>query len=665
MNADATEARAALARLATDVDADRGARLYVDRGDGVLELVAAVGRAAPGSGRGAERAGDRLRHWRGRLGLGGPGASARLSLPEQRHGYLELERTRREPFSDSDLAVARLQARRLVPTVATRLGPRPIAWSAQLDAVQSVAAQLTRLTSVAAVSAALCTQTHRVVAFDNARVYVMNEDGRTLDAVAFRPHAAEYEGESAAGLRVRVGEGITGWVAATGRPLNVRDAAADPRALDIPGTDDLEESMLLAPLRSESGVIGVVVLSRLGLARFSDDELRLLRVLADQAAVAIENARLLAERDRHVAELAALLDISRAGGGSTDERELATLLAAKLRQAAVMEVCVISRWDDQSGTLTRIGSDGRAQDLPARDPSTDRAARHALLSDGPLLIDPATMDVEPSELARLEAQGASLALLMPLSTAGRVVGLVELQSDRSDHHFHAGEMAWLRTMTNQAAAALENARLVEQLRDAAETDSVTGVYSHRHLQDRLRQESARATRARTPLSVLMVDLDDFKDVNDQHGHQAGDRVLRAIAGSLRGAVRTGDVVARYGGDEFVVLMPDTDAAAAAVVAERARAAVAGLGHAMADGSEVHVSCSIGLATYPPDGKGGRELLRRADAAMYAEKRARRADDPGGSSSTPARQARRRNGQKQAGGPRPTIVAIESEPRVPA
>ncbi len=158
-----------------------------------------------------------------------------------------------------------------------------------------MAAQLTRLTSVEEVSAALCSQTQRVVAFDNARVYVLHEDGSTLEPVAFRPHAREYHGESAAGLRVTVGEGITGWVAATGQQLIIDDAARDPRAVQVPGSADLtEESMLLAPLRSEGRVIGVVVLSRLGLARFSDDELRLLGVLADQAAVAIENARLLA-----------------------------------------------------------------------------------------------------------------------------------------------------------------------------------------------------------------------------------------------------------------------------------------------------------------------------------------------------------------------------------
>jgi diguanylate cyclase (GGDEF)-like protein len=216
-----------------------------------------------------------------------------------------------------------------------------------------------------------------------------------------------------------------------------------------------------------------------------------------------------------------------------------------------------------------------------------------------------------------------------MSTGGRVVGLIELISSDPARRFHDGELAWLRTMANQVAGALENARLVRQLREAAETDLVTGVYSHRHLQDRLRQETARAARSGSPLSVLMLDLDDFKRVNDEHGHQSGDRVLRAIAGALRSAVRAGDIVARYGGDEFVVLMPETDAGRAAGVAERADAAIAALVHTMPDGSEIHVLGSMGLALYPRDGKTARDLMRSADAAMYRAKRARaRKTSPG-------------------------------------
>ena len=629
------DANASLVQLARDIDADHGVHLYLDRGDGILELVASVREgealsatdAAISGEADAPDTGGRLRRW-----LPGrteetrevvPGASAHLCVPDERASLLVLERVRREPFSDDDMAIARVKARQLVTNVATRLGPRPIAWSAQLEAVQSVAAQLTRLTDVAEVSAALCTQTQRVVAFDNARVYVLREDGRTLDPVAFRPHAREYHGESAAGLRVTVGEGITGWVAATGQQLIIDDAARDPRAVQVPGSEDLaEESMLLAPLRSESRVIGVVVLSRLGLARFSDDELRLLGVLADQAAVAIENARLLSERDRHVAELQALLDVAEAGGGASDERDLAELLAAKLRAAAGMDACVISRWDADNGKLSPIGADGRPLIGPERDLTDQRTLRHVLMSDEPVWLDPSVDDLEPAELSRLHQLGGAATLLLPLSTAGRVTGVLELISETPGRRSTVSENKLLRAMANQAASALENARLVRQLRDAAETDLVTGVYSHRHLQDRVRQETARAARAHAPMSVLMVDLDDFKRINDEHGHQAGDRVLRAIAGALRAAVRTSDVVARYGGDEFVVLMPDTDESEARTVAERAEAAVAGLAHPMADGAELTITCSVGLALHPRDGRTGKELLRAADAKMYRHKRSR-------------------------------------------
>ena len=271
----APDATDALLRLVRDIDADYGVHLYFDRGDGVLELMASVRDGEPLSATAITAAtnpdagpeGGLLRRWLpgSRKSGDGPGAVAHLSLPDERPSLLVIERRRSEQFSDEDLAVARVTARQLATKVATRLGPRPIAWSAQLEAVQSVAAQLTRLTDVKEVSAALCNQTQRVVAFDNARVYVLHADGRTLDPVAFRPHAREYHGESASDLRVTVGEGITGWVAATGQQLIVDDAANDPRAVQVPGSAELlEESMLLAPLRSESRTIGVVVLSRLG-----------------------------------------------------------------------------------------------------------------------------------------------------------------------------------------------------------------------------------------------------------------------------------------------------------------------------------------------------------------------------------------------------------------
>jgi diguanylate cyclase (GGDEF)-like protein len=618
---------ATLRHLAAAVDADHGARLYLDRGDGILRLVASVreGRVLPTDHRGEVRAdpaqGILRRAFPGLVPA--PGATIRLTLPDAHGGLLVLERRRREPFSEHDVALARVQSRQLVARAATKLGHRGFAWSAQLEAIQSVAAQLTRLSTVAEVAATLCAQAHRVLAFDNARVYVLAQDGVTLEAVAFRPHAPEYAGESAASLRLRAGEGITGWVAETGQAVVVADSRHHPRAVDVPGTAAIpEESMLLAPLRSEGRVIGVVVLSSLGLDRYDDDDLRLLRVLADQTGVAIENARLLAARDRHLAELAALLEISQATSRSAAEVDLAADLARTVGEATGMDACVLSRADEATGALDFVAAWDRdpAQHAPTVAP-LHRAARGVVLSDTPRLIDVEHDQLEAAESTRSATLRAVRTWLMPLTTAGRVIGVAELVSRDGQRSVPDEEMSLLRTMTNQIAAALENAHLVRQLRDAAETDLVTGAYSHRHLQDRMRQESARAARTRSPMAVLMLDLDGFKSINDRFGHQSGDRVLRAIAGCLRASVRASDVVARYGGDEFVVLMPDTAPDEGRIVAARAADAVAALAHTMADGSVVHVGCSVGLAHHPIDGRSGKALLRAADAAMYTQKRA--------------------------------------------
>ncbi len=217
--------------------------------------------------------------------------------------------------------------------------------------------------------------------------------------------------------------------------------------------------------------------------------------------------------------------------------------------------------------------------------------------------------------------GATQVLLLPLTAAGRTIGLLELYLATDERTFSDQEIEVYGSMAGQAAVALQNVQLLRHLRAAADVDQVTGVNNHRYLQERLTQEVARSARSRSPLSVLMIDLDGFKAINDAHGHADGDRVLRNVAAGLRLAVRANDIVARYGGDEFVVLMPDTDLAAARLVAERVVAGVRGQRHQLADGTEGSVACSAGLALYPDDGRTATRLLRTADAAMYRVKRA--------------------------------------------
>lgn len=632
--------------------ADAGAQLYLDDGEGALQLVAAVA----GSERVQAVRDSRfpgIKRTNGKSGRGTPASAGALrtlmmTVPDADGGLLVLQRTGSEDFSFGDRALARLYARQLAGRIAPDgLQPRSTLWTRQLEAMQRICAQLSRLGTLHEVASAICLEARQVIDYDNARVYVVAEDGLTLEPVAFRTFVPQYSGETADGLRLQVGEGITGWAILRGEPLIVPDAARDTRTVDVPGTPEVfDESMLLVPFRYEGKVTGAIVLAKLGIGRFDHDDMRLLQILSEQAAVAIENARLLAGRDGLVAELNWMLDISQTYAQGGDELTLATLLTKKMTLAVGADACLISRWHDSAGFLRTIGSHGADIVEGPYDVLGSPMLRRVLREARPEAVQAGgTADISGVRLMR--ELGARTLLLLPLMAAGRTTGLVELFWVRAGRSFDSDELDVYRIMANQAGAVLENVRLLEQLRQAADVDQLTGLNNHRYLQDRLQQEAARSGRSSSPFSVLMVDLDAFKAINDSHGHADGDRVLRGVAACLKLAVRDTDVVARYGGDEFVVLMPDTREDQAQAVAKRVVAGVRDAAHELGDGTIVHIGCSAGLAVYPEDGQTPAALLVAADAAMYTVKRA------GGSNvRRVVRSARAVAGRRQ----RPTPVA---------
>lgn len=223
--------------------------------------------------------------------------------------------------------------------------------------------------------------------------------------------------------------------------------------------------------------------------------------------------------------------------------------------------------------------------------------------------------------------GGSVALL-PLRQADGLAGFLCLGS-RNRQRFQTGQAAdFLRHLAGVAAVCLENAVNRERLRLAGLTDSLTGLYNRRHLQHRLEQEVTRAQRYGQPLSCLFVDADHFKQINDVHGHAAGDQVLTALAQRLRTRLRTSDLPTRYGGEEFAVLLPQTDADNAHILAQEICTGIAAAPVTLDNGEQIEITVSIGVAAVPagdksPPREAGEALLQAADQAVYRAKQAGR------------------------------------------
>jgi diguanylate cyclase (GGDEF)-like protein len=212
---------------------------------------------------------------------------------------------------------------------------------------------------------------------------------------------------------------------------------------------------------------------------------------------------------------------------------------------------------------------------------------------------------------------------VPLVSSGRAIGVLVL-SHRSVGAFSQRDLTLMQTVGAQIAAAFDVAELHERLKRAANTDALTGLHNYRYFYDRLEEEVARAERRSAPLAVAFFDLDKLKNVNDTYGHLAGNEVLRMLGQSISSHVRTEDVPARYGGDEFAIVMPDTPRDEAEKVVERLMEMLDGkMVDLPSGGRKIPMpDLSWGVASYPLDGRTARELVENADTRAYARKRSR-------------------------------------------
>jgi diguanylate cyclase (GGDEF)-like protein len=223
---------------------------------------------------------------------------------------------------------------------------------------------------------------------------------------------------------------------------------------------------------------------------------------------------------------------------------------------------------------------------------------------------------------RIRADAAGTVVGLPLACRGRRIGaVIAMDSEASSRQprLSPGVLRAIRMLLEPAAVALDNALQLKRAEALSVTDDLTRLYNSRYLNQVLRRETKRASRSGRPLSLLFIDLDGFKSINDTHGHLFGSRALVEAATVIRGSARETDVVARFGGDEFALILPDTGAEGAYAVGERIRERIADHIFLTGEGLTIRLTASVGVATLPDVAASADELVHAADAAMYQVK----------------------------------------------
>jgi diguanylate cyclase (GGDEF)-like protein len=308
----------------------------------------------------------------------------------------------------------------------------------------------------------------------------------------------------------------------------------------------------------------------------------------------------------------ALVDLIRAVNTTLEPAKIAELVVERAA-AWVPAPCWAVVTSDQSGQLSVLADRG-----------LDAAMGSALFGIAAWVMERGE-EFTTADLAsdnRVSDQSGASVVAFPLSSRGRRVGaLIGLDRAPSSREPKLGAplLDAVHVLLEPAGVALDNALHLKRIEALSVTDDLTRLYNSRYLNNVLRRETKRASRSGRPLSLLFIDLDGFKSINDSHGHLCGSRALVEAAAVIRGSARETDIVARFGGDEFALVLPDTGGEGAFAVGERIRERLAAHRFLMREGLSLHLTASVGVATLPDVAASAEELVQAADSAMYQVK----------------------------------------------
>ncbi|MGA6986861.1 MAG: diguanylate cyclase [Terriglobales bacterium] len=413
----------------------------------------------------------------------------------------------------------------------------------------------------------------------------------------------------------KVGNGLTEHILRTGQPLLIESNLEQTR-LKL-GVDFVPprpaRSFCAVPIFLGGKPAGVMAaLSTERESQFVARDLEVMQTAAGQLGVAIENARLFTEEQRRAKHLSFLNNISKMAISSEDAAQMMADIVREIQKNFLYDHIGIGIMDYATKDIEIRAEAGTTSQTLGRRIAVGSGVLGKVARTG---VSALVQNAGPGQLAGVLPESRAV-LCLPISYGETLLGVLNVES-RDENAFAPQDVLILNTLADLLATALHNSFVFQKLQQQSITDGLTGIKTRRFFWEALSSEWKRASRSGRPFSVVLIDLDKFKEVNDSLGHLEGDLVLARVGRLLEQKCRQSNVVARYGGDEFIILMPETGIEQAQVLAERLRLWLAT--DPMLE--EHHITGSFGVASFPVHGFSMEDLIRIADAGMYIAKHA--------------------------------------------
>jgi diguanylate cyclase (GGDEF)-like protein len=381
------------------------------------------------------------------------------------------------------------------------------------------------------------------------------------------------------------------------------------------------KSMLMLPLFAQERVIGLIELFELDRARkFTPNEVAQIRVLAEHAGISLDRAVLYARTKQRASELEAIRQASLSLTASLEQEEVLTaIMESALRLSPdAMDAHIFVYQEDElffGAALWADGREGPAYKTLRKDGITYSVARSGEM----IVVENVSLHplFEKSQWVEEGWKGSIISL--PLKVGYRVFGVMNI-AYRTPQNFTEDRLRVLELLSDQAAIAIVNVRLHDAVRRQARTDPLTGLANRRAFDERLDEEIRRSNRYEHPFTLFMMDLDGFKRINDTYGHPEGDEALRLLGDAFMKEVRDTDFIARYGGDEFVLILPETEKEVAGKIAKKLVKMVEKCPFSWkSEKNPLPLTLTIGIASYPAGAENAEDLIAAADDDLYNKK----------------------------------------------